>query len=350
MNRTLQGRLRAPFSFAVMKRSNGTVGGATCASTSGVLRLAALLFATAAHAEDIRLALPLDCEIGQTCFIEDYVDNAPEPGKTADFTCGINSRDGHKGTDFAVLSFEDIAAGTPVLASAPGTVLRIRDDMPDDRLQRGVTEQNACGNAVLIAHQGGWQTLSCHLRQGSVSVAPGDRVDTGTPLGMVGLSGQTNHPHLHLGLYRNGELVDPFRPDATGTCGPESRTLWADPIAYTRTGLITAGFSDTVPTLDTVRSGAARRETLTPDQALVTYAHAGYAEHGDLLTLSARGPDGEVFRQEIILKSPRASVMRAFGRKAPPEGWPLGEYLGEALLTRQGKVIAHRFAHVTLSD
>lgn len=40
--------------------------------------------------------------------------------------------------------------------------------------------------------------------------------------------------------------------------------------------------------------------------------------------------------------------MQAFGRKAPRGGWPTGEYLGQATLTRDGTIIAHRFAHMTV--
>lgn len=305
-----------------------------------------LLLATPALAEPPRLALPLACEIGTDCYIEDYVDNDPNPGRQRDFACSINSRDAHKGTDFALLSFD--ALGTPVLASAPGTVLRTRDAMPDDRLMRGVTDANACGNAVLIDHGEGWQTLYCHLKLGSVSVQPGQQVETGTPLGQVGLSGQTNHPHVHLSVLHDGQTIDPFRPTATGTCGEPSDTLWQSPPPYTKTGLVTAGFADHVPTLDEVRDGSARLDAGETSQPLVVYAHAGYAEHGDLLELRAEGPGGELFDHSIVLKAPQVSTMRAYGRKAPPEGWPPGEYLGEATLTRKGKIIAHRFAHVTI--
>ncbi|WP_323769395.1 M23 family metallopeptidase [Antarctobacter sp.] len=313
--------------------------------------LALITSVPATGAEDFRLAVPLDCTLGETCFIEDYVDNDPAQGRQRDFSCGINSRDAHKGTDFALLDFDAIKTGVSVQAAAPGMVKRIRDQMPDDRLMRGVTAQNACGNAVLIDHGDGWQTLYCHLRLGSVSVAPGDIVQTGDPLGLVGLSGQTNHPHVHLTVMRNGEVVDPFRPQSTGTCGDPVPTLWTDTPSYTRTGLVTAGFSDSVPQLKSVADGSARRTALAPGQPIVLYAHVGYPQPGDVLTLSAHSPAGtEVFRKEITLESDQASQMRAFGRKAPAAGWPTGDYIGRAKLTRDGKVIAHRFAHVTIAD
>lgn len=309
------------------------------------------MIAGTAHAQDAdppSLAFPLDCDLGVTCYIEDYVDNDPAPGKLADFACGINTRDGHKGTDIALLSFDTIEEGTTVTAAAPGQVLRTRDGMADDRLMRGVTSQNACGNAVLIDHGGGWRTLYCHLREGSLAVSQGDQVQEGDPIAMVGLSGQTNHPHLHLQVLHDDKVIDPFRHDAAETCDMPEATLWKDTPAYTETGMVTAGFSDHMPTLETVQDGSARAQNGAPDRPLVVYAYLGYAQDGDQLTISATGPEGEIFRREMVMQDPAKAQFQAFGRNPPPGGWPSGEYLGEALVTRSGEVIAHRFAHVTV--
>jgi len=309
-----------------------------------------LLASAPAGAEAISLVLPIDCEMGTTCYIEDYVDNAPERGRQTDFACGINSRDGHRGTDIALLDFEAVDIGVAVLAAASGRVLRTRDGMADDRLMRGVTSDTACGNAVLVAHDAGWQTLYCHLKEGSLTVSSGMAVEAGTPLGLVGLSGQTNHPHLHFTVLKDGNVVDPFRPDATGTCGaPDGDGLWETAPIYTATGMVTAGFADHVPSLEDVRSGAARLPEGTSDAPLVVYSHIGYAEDGDRLAIRATGPDGEVFATEMVIEDPQVSVLRSFGRRAPPTGWPAGEYLGEATLTRDDRVIAHRFAHVMVA-
>ena len=196
--------------------------------------LVLMLSAVPVAAESFVLHWPLDCTLGQDCFIEDYVDDDPAPGQQRDFACGLNSRDAHKGTDLALISFDLMERGVAVRAAAPGTVLRLRDSMADDRLMTGVTDQNACGNAVLIDHGDGWQTLSCHMKRGSVAVTPGQTVATGDLLGEVGLSGQTNHPHLHLTVLHNGTEVDPFAPDAALPCGPQEVTLWADPPALYR--------------------------------------------------------------------------------------------------------------------
>ncbi|MEZ5715749.1 MAG: M23 family metallopeptidase [Paracoccaceae bacterium] len=280
----------------------------------GLAALALCAAALPAAAEPPSLALPLDCQLGETCFVEDFVDHDPAAEKSRDFACGLNTRDGHKGTDFALLSFDSIDQGVPVRAAAPGRVKAIRDEMPDDRLMRGVTSQTACGNAVLLDHGDGWQTLYCHLRLGSVAVRPGDTVETGARLGLVGLSGQTTHPHLHLTVLQDGKTVDPFRPDAAlDSCGPPdpAHTLWTDPPAYHDTLLRLAGFSDRAPGYDDLRAGTARRDTLPPDAALVVYAEAGLAQPGDSLTISAKGPDGdELFRQTRTFDAPQERTAR----------------------------------------
>ena len=69
-----------------------------------------------------------------------------------------------------------------------------RDGMTDVSIRdagHGAVAGREAGNGVLIEHGGGWQTQYSHLRSGSVSVKPGERVEAGTPLGLIGLSGNS---------------------------------------------------------------------------------------------------------------------------------------------------------------
>lgn len=303
-------------------------------------------------AQSLKMAFPVDCTLGKTCFIEDYMDIDPREDRSQDYACGLNTRDNHRGTDIALITFEavDDPRGVDVRAAAPGQVLRVRDSMVDDRRMPGVTSQNACGNAVLLRHADGYETLYCHLRRGSVSVKPGARVKTGDVLGQIGLSGQTTHPHLHLTVLKDGTRIDPFRPGGTPqTCDVDtSDTLWAVPPVYHETLIRLAGFSDSVPSYDALRGGTARKDTLPPDSPMVVYAETGFAQDGDRLTISATGPTGEVFRHTRTFEAPKKSQLPAYGKKAPPGGWPEGEYTGQLTLTRDGVLIANRWAHVTV--
>src|SRR5262245_52713649 len=83
---------------------------------------AALLWAAigALAQEPISFSLPIACEVGATCFIQNYSDNDPSPG-ARDYYCGDRTYDGHDGTDFRLPSLEEQQAGVNVLAAATGT-------------------------------------------------------------------------------------------------------------------------------------------------------------------------------------------------------------------------------------
>lgn len=320
-------------------------------------RLAAAIFAAAlaapAEATPPRLAWPVACSLGTTCFIEDYVDRDPGAG-TEDYMCGLKTRDGHRGTDIVLPSFAAMARGVDVLAAAPGTVAATRDGVADVAVTPETREDvtgRECGNGLRIDHGAGWQTLYCHMERGSLSVAEGDRVAAGDRLGRVGLSGLTNVPHLHLGVLKDGAPVDPFLPRPAAACGaaPEDG-LWRDPPGYDRAGLFTAGFSTAVPDFEAVKTGAARVRETAPGEALVLYGHVFHARPGDRLVFAARGPGGEIFAETVPLQDPQAQLFRATGRRSPPGGWPHGDYRGYVTLRRGDRIIAVRHADITVSD
>ena len=184
----------------------------------------------AASVEETGLGLPLVCHLGETCWVANYVD--VEPTEAArDFRCKGRTYNAHDGTDFAIRDRAVMEQGVTVIAAAPGTVLRVRDGVED----RALTDEGSkraiagreCGNGVVLEHDGGWQTQYCHLRRGSIRVRVGERVERGRPLGLVGLSGRTEFPHVHLTVRRNGQVIDPFtgRLQSAG-CGGEEKPLW----------------------------------------------------------------------------------------------------------------------------
>ncbi|MRU15027.1 M23 family metallopeptidase [Roseovarius sp. A21] len=308
-----------------------------------------LTVAAPAAADPPALSLPIDCTLGTSCYIEDYVDARPGEGQR-DYTCGLKSRDGHRGTDIVLLSFEAMVQGVDVLAAAPGVVDATRDGMEDVAVSAETREAirgRECGNAVRIDHGDGWKTLYCHLQKGSLQVQNGTRVEAGDVLARVGLSGLTNVPHVHLGVLKDGKIIDPFNPETSETCGTATGDgLWKDAPDYHRAGLFTAGFSGDVPDFDAVKSGRARIETARGYSNLVLYGHVFFAEAGDRLDFVINGPEGEVFRNDVTLEAPQAQLFRAMGRKAPEDGWPAGEYRGYVTLSREGHILAVRHADV----
>ena len=278
------------------------------------------------------ISLPVDCTLGDTCFVQQYADHDPGPGAT-DFTCGPLSYDGHDGTDFALPTTAAMQAGVAVLAAAPGIVLGLRDGMPDGPPGPQVAGKE-CGNGVLIGHDGGWQTQYCHMRQGSVSVRKGDRVTTGTPLGMVGQSGMAEFPHLHLTV-RHGETeVDPFAPDAASTCGDSSPGLWSARVTYAPGGLLDAGFAAQVPTFDAIKAGMPSSALTAQSPALVVWAHVFGARAGDALVFDLTGPEGDILTDRVALDRTQARLFRAVGKKLRAGSWAAGTYTGTVRMMR----------------
>src|SRR5262249_29150241 len=161
-------------------------------TASRVICVAALALAWSAAAATFELELPVACEIGKTCFIQNYVDHDAGPG-VRDYMCGSMTYDGHDGTDIRVPTTAAQQKGVAAVAAAAGEVLRRRDGMPDVSLRAappGWLEGRDCGNGVVLRHADGWETQYCHMAQGSIRVAPGERVAAGQPLGRVGISGK----------------------------------------------------------------------------------------------------------------------------------------------------------------
>lgn len=305
--------------------------------------LLCLTLAPATSAGAFELGWPVDCTLGESCHIQNYLDRDAGP-EWQDVGCGALSYDGHDGTDIALPTLAELEAGVDVLAAAAGVVMGVRDGMPDilrDDPAAVPVDGRECGNGVLIDHGDGWQTQYCHMKQGSIAVQTGDQVAAGDVLGQIGLSGQTVFPHLHLAVRKDGETVDPFAPDVTNACGTvdDAADLWAAPVAYDGFGFLDTGFADAVPDYAAIRAGLPPRPTLPADApALVVWAFFFGAREGDVLALSITGPEGDVIREDITFDRTQAQAFRAIGRKARG-AWPLGSYRGEATLTRAGAVI-----------
>jgi len=126
--------------------------------------LSLAILATDAGAPSIpnpRFSLPIDCEIGVSCVIQNYIDRDPTPGHT-DYRCGHLSYDKHKGTDIRIRDLVAMRRGVAVLAAADGVVKAARDDIDDVNVRVAGAESvrdRKAGNAVVLTHGDGYETI-----------------------------------------------------------------------------------------------------------------------------------------------------------------------------------------------
>jgi murein DD-endopeptidase MepM/ murein hydrolase activator NlpD len=84
----------------------------------------------------------------------------------------------------------------PVVAAAPGTVIKVLDGIDDNPIGEVNLEKN-WGNSVIIRHAEGLFTKLSHLKKGSIIVKEGQQIDRGEVLAKCGSSGRSPEPHLH---------------------------------------------------------------------------------------------------------------------------------------------------------
>jgi len=98
----------------------------------------------------------------------------------------------HLGIDYAARS------GSRIVASSTGKVIF-----------RGW--KGGYGRVVEIRHTNGVKTLYAHMSRFAKGIRRGVYVSQGRTIGYVGTSGRSTGPHLHFGLYKRGQAVNPKR-------------------------------------------------------------------------------------------------------------------------------------------
>lgn len=309
-----------------------------------LLPLASLVHAQTDHAP--RLIFPVDCRLGDTCVIQNFVDHN-RTGDAQDYRCGALTYHGHDGTDIRIPSLAIMRRGVNVLAAADGAVLRVRDGVPDQSIRAptaSAVDGHECGNAVILDHGHGWQTQYCHMALGSVAVKQGATVKRGDVIGRVGLSGQTEFPHLHLTVRHNGRVMDPFTSAPQSTpCGGAETSLLAlssgDGAIYHDAFVLNHGFIDGPIDLDAIETGEIEANRPTAQSAaLLAYIRVVGLKAGDVQHMMITNPDGTILIDKVFarLDRPKAQNSLYIGQKRPTEVWPKGRYTAIYEVIRAG--------------
>ena len=328
-----------------------------CARRRPRLKFSVLISLCLAAAIDARaeqvisLALPIWCQPGVSCFFQNYVDHDASD-KVRDYSCGGRSYDGHDGTDIRIKNLEIQRQGVEVLAAAPGRVIGGRNDMEDVSIRaagKAAIAGKECGNGVMLEHEGGWRTQYCHMAKGSVRVKVGDQMTAGQPIGLVGLSGDTEFFHLHFTVRHHGKIVDPFTYGAAeNSCGG-GRSLWAaslgEQMQYKPGEIIDYGFAGIAPTMELIESSEIGKHPVTPgSDALVAYVRAIGLQAGDQQFLAVQGPGGVAVSAANLpaLDRDKAQFLVIAGKKRTETAWPSGRYSARYRVIRDGAEVLRK--------
>jgi len=99
----------------------------------------------------------------------------------------------------------DRTFGTPVYSPCTGNVATVVDGFPD--MPIGIEGRADEANRATV-DCGQFKVAMIHFKKGSILVKAGDSVKVGQQIGLIGNSGHSSGPHLHMMAYRPGPNPD----------------------------------------------------------------------------------------------------------------------------------------------
>jgi len=289
----------------------------------------------------LKFDLPIDCKVGKTCWVVNLVD-LEKSKKVLDYQCRKQSYDGHKGIDIRIRDLTSMNRGVFVLAPAKGIVKAIRQNEMDRDIRLPLSpniNQKECGNGIILTHGDNWETQYCHLKRASILVKKGSMVTKGQKLGLVGLSGKTEFPHLHFSVRHNGFVIDPFIGESTlRLCRPSKLAMWSSGVLkeldMPLSNIYNFGFSAEVPVKGKVFLGSYRDKILsTKAPSIILWGELNRPKSGQILSLKIFDPVGKiVLRKKIEIRRNQARYFFYAGKKRTRSFLKEGIYRGQIKL------------------
>lgn len=307
---------------------------------------------------DGAFAFPLDCVVGESCFLQNLVDMSQDNPLVADTFCGGDTYDEHAGIDIRLRNLRELDRDVSVFAVADGIVRNFRDGMADLRVANAQLVDSVkgqeCGNGVMIDHGAGLSTQYCHMKRGSLTVREGMTVKRGERLGAVGVSGLSAFPHLHLSVRQDGRLMDALSGKAmeSGNCAPVidgagyfDETVRESLIA-SRDDLIGIGLADRPFPLEALVEGNVPPVPTSSSKAVVGYGWVINAQKGDTMRIRIEA-DGVVFLESTSkpLDRRKAEYYIFSGRSRSPTP---GKYALTVTLIRDGVAVDEKSQDFTI--
>lgn len=167
-----------------------------------------------------------------------YVDQNTASGSFQDFNCGMNTYDGHRGTDISTWPYNYLKMDhklVEVIAAAPGMII----DKHDGEFDKNCATNTMMPNYVVVQHADGSRALYLHMKKNSLTAkAIGESLITGEFIGIVGSSGNSSGPHLHFEVWAGATVasrIDPFK----GSCNTlNAASWWTNQKIYKETAIV----------------------------------------------------------------------------------------------------------------
>ena len=233
--------------------------------------------------------------------ISNFVDHNPSfPDQLLDYNCGMRTYDtmngyNHTGVDIFNYPFswnkmdrDEVA----IVAAADGTIVF----KSDGNFDRNCSFGSGNWNAVYLLHPDGTISWYGHMKKDSLTAKPvGATVVQGEFLGIVGSSGNSTGPHLHLEIYAPGnQLRDPYQ----GPCNSmNTESYWQNQLPY-RDSKINKLMTHSAPPnpFSTCPNPEIENEknAFQPGEQLIVASYFRDQVAGHLTQLSLIQPDGTV--------------------------------------------------------
>jgi hypothetical protein len=266
--------------------------------------------------------------------ISNFVDHDDVmPDGLMDWNCGVRTYDtdnfDHNGTDYNSSQFPWLTMandGLVVVAAADGEIVDRHDGEPDKQCS---FDDNADSNLVVLKHEDGSITIYAHMKTGTVTPRKvGDRVEQGDYLGVVGSSGLSTGPHLHLGvqdIFNN--LFDPY----AGNCNAlYNESFWAEQESYHEKGIMSVDTHSAAPEYPPCPQQEVPHfnNVFGPEDDIFVSVTARDFEGTDEIVLELRNPSGGIdfsttFSDDTFDYGPAVSIVFELQANGPS---PQGKY------------------------
>ena len=136
---------------------------------------------------------------GSNKLINNHMRNFPN---SQEYALDINKLGKYKGVSNKLLSTKNVdhyIFSDTVFCPCNGKIVEIKDNVRDNKSgSMNVSAKDGTGNFVNIYCKEDIYVFIPHFKQFSIMVSENMNVNEGTPLGLVGISGFSQEPHLHI--------------------------------------------------------------------------------------------------------------------------------------------------------